>query len=103
MDTQLFIPHDVGSPRIGRTGSDDKRTNIGFEWEPWCIITSRHQRGIFKFRMGLVGHLSQGLERKSSSMQKKEEERERQGERPIERERDREGKRKRRDRGKGRK
>lgn len=90
MDTQLFIPHDVGSPRIGRTGSEDKRTNIGFEWEPWCIITSRHQRGIFKFRMGLVGHLSQGLERKSSSMQKKEKERERQGERPIEREREEE-------------
>lgn len=88
MDTQLFIPHDVGSPRIGRTGSEDKRTNIGFEWDPWCIITSRHQRGIFKFKMGLVGHLSQGLERKSSSMQKKEKERERQGERPIEREKE---------------
>lgn len=55
--------------------------------------TSRHQRGIFKFRMGLVEHLSQGLERKSSSMQKKEKERERQGERAGGS--DREGKRKR--------
>lgn len=31
VDTQLFIPHDVGSPRIGRTGLEDKRMNAGFE------------------------------------------------------------------------
>lgn len=31
VDTQLFIPHDVGSPRIGRTKPEDKRTNDGFE------------------------------------------------------------------------
>lgn len=56
------------------------------------IATSKGE--MFKFRMGLIEHLSQGLERKSSSMQKKEEERERQGERAGGR--DREGKRKRR-------
>lgn len=103
VDMQLFIPHDVGSPRIGKTGVtglEDKRTNAGFEWESVGYHTSRHPRrgrgegGIFKFRMGLIEHLSQGLERKSSSMQKKEKEGERQGERAGGR--DREGKRKRR-------
>jgi len=31
VDTQLFNPHDVGSPWIGRTGFKDKWTNAGFK------------------------------------------------------------------------
>lgn len=57
------------------------------------IVHVATPRQIFKFRMGLVGHLSQ-VERKSSSMQKKEKEEERQGERAGGS--DHEGKRKRR-------
>lgn len=43
-NTQLFIPHDVGSLRIGRTKPEDKRTNAGFERCGESYV-SRHQRG----------------------------------------------------------
>jgi hypothetical protein len=69
---------DVGSPRVGRTGPEDERTDGRSDTRAGGAERSRRyigihiaparQRGIFKFRMGLVGHLTQGLERKSSSM-----------------------------------
>lgn len=51
-------------------GQTNGRTRPGEIKRSWRCIDTYHakERGIFKFRMGLVGHLSQGLERKSSSM-----------------------------------